>query len=133
MSFTTRSQPLDTVTEIFLEAINGDDELYNLEARVWNNTTEEYEVFDLSLASRLQFSIKNTLRNEIEYTTDNLTGNITITDSPNGKFKVEIPNADSLLLSIAEMRWDCQATLVDGDKKKTLVRGPILVVDGVTT
>ena len=95
MSFTTRSVPLDSVTEIYLEAIKGDDEIYYLTAKIFNQTTEAYDILDLDDVSKIEFSIKNPVSGTIEYTTDNLTGNITVTDANAGTFTIEVPNASS--------------------------------------
>jgi hypothetical protein len=132
MSFTTRSVPLDSVTEIYLEAIKGDDEIYYLTAKIFNQTTEAYDILDLDDVSRIEFSIKNPVSGTIEYTTDNLTGNITVTDANAGTFTIEIPNASSDDLTIGELRYDVQITMVTGSKKRTIVRGPIQIVDDVT-
>lgn len=133
MSFTTRSVPLDSVTEIYLEAIQGDDEIYYLTASIFNPTTEAYDVLDLDDVSRIDFSIKNPISGTIEYTTNSATGNITVTDANAGKFTIEIPNADSSDLPAGELNYDVQITMVTGSKKRTIVRGPIRVVEDITT
>lgn len=142
MSFATRTSPLETISEVKLEGVVGDDELYYMVAEVWNQTTEEFEPYDLTLAAKIEFSIKVKTTGSLIYTTDDDPGGttaapyykdeITRTDEANGKFNVEIPAIASIVVPVAIHKYDVQVTTVAGSKKKTVLRGDIQFVEDIT-
>ncbi len=133
--------PLETISVINLEMIQGDDELYFVTIEVYNPITEKFEVFDLSLTSKIEFAIKDPITKALLYHTDDDVGGvteapyyaneITQTDPGNGLCTIEIPSAPSDLMPIATHRYDVQITKVSGGKKKTIVKGRMLVTDDV--
>ena len=54
MSFRTRSSPLETISEVPIEGIVGDDELYYMTAEIWNPDTEDWDIYDLALAAKMK-------------------------------------------------------------------------------
>lgn len=141
MSFSLQSVPLQTISTINIETIQGDDELYFVTTTVYNPITKQFETFPLSLTSKIEFSIKSIISGELLYHTDDdsdgvgdppyYANNITKTDPENGKFVMEIPRVVSETIGPGTYRYDIQITKTD-DKRKTIAIGTILFVDDVT-
>ncbi len=137
MSSGARSLQLDSISVVDLETVQGDDELYFGELDVWNPQTEEFEDFNLSLTTKIEFTIKDPTSSVIVYTTDDDSGGVTAapyyanqitqTDPDLGKFTIEIPAIASDLFSIKNYYYDTQITKVGG-KKKTVIIGDLRVV-----
>lgn len=142
MAFSTRSRPLDSISEVKLEAMQTADELYYMEVKILDQNTELFVEYDLNLVENLIFTITNKVSSAILYITDatntettavaNETGgNITITDPEGGLFTVEIPNVHSDM-PLGYHPYDVFAITNAGSKRKPILRGVILVVDNST-
>lgn len=131
MSLNTRSVPLETISEVYLEMMQGDDEEYTMQIQVFNPVTEEFEDYDLSSVTEIDFSIKSKITGIILYNGQLGTGEIDITDAVSGTILVEVNEESTRVIPVAIHKYDVQITTAAG-KKRTVLLGDMQVVDDVT-
>lgn len=128
MSTNTISQTLDDVSQKNITLIRGNFEIYRSTVKAKNYTTRVKEPFDLTGILDIEMVIENKDTGDIYTTVNKTSGEITVEDAINGKFRVEIPKDITDTIPVG-VWWYHVNIIVDSDITRTAVLGKIRVVD----